>query len=470
MNLKFCLLLILPFCIVYGCKNNGGGNPDSIVVELGKVDLPGAQVLFVAGNAATRAVLAEEDGDDGPDWDMAEPKLFQINETGDSYEVSFLDQDNEVIPVETQGFVNLLGEYVLLRVRYINLKGEDVSYDTVLPGNIIIKHVLIDLKDGSIYVSDINELTDGALHTLYNCVMDGWLSDPYYLVKKDRHGSVYFMDTGMLYKISRSTSGIQVTSTELPLHANGVVWLFNSDGDIWFDDSNFPSSEDFFDYCVTSEGDIIESSYWLDPHMTYTRKSVPDSFFSIENESVPGENGVHIGYRLIIYKYTPGATELERTVDFESETLYEYQILPYLMPLVFVKDRLVAASDEIIVIDDDYDVVTYDNTADQFPRDPGYFPNDLSKVSDNYIYDRAETVITGSVFRRFDVETGEVSALYTFPSGYRFESWKVSEDDIMTIIANDAEGKTVTIIVAADGTATEHTTFGDQTIYQYEVL
>ncbi len=470
MKTNFYLLLILSACLMYGCKNGGGGKPDFGTIELGRVDLPSAQALFVAGNASTRAVMTSAEGEDGPDWDMAEPKLFQVTETGDSYEVSFLDQDNEVIPVETQGFVNLLGEYVLLRVRYINLKGEDVNYDTVPLGNIIIKHVLIDLKDGSIYVSDIYEATEGALHTLYNCAMAGWFSDPYWLVKNDRHGSVYFMDSGLLYKISRSGGGIRITSTELPLHANGVIWLFNYNGDIWFDDSNFPYGEDFYDYCVTSGGEIIESSYWLDPHMTYTKKSVPGSFFSIDNESVPGEDGIHIGFRLTIYKYTPGATELERTIEFESETLYEYQILPGLMPLAFVKDRLVAATDHIFVIDDDYNVVTYDNTTNQFPRDPGYFPNDLSKVSDNYVYDRAETVVTGSVFRRLDVETGEVSVFYTFPSGYRFESWQVSEDDLMTIRATVADGSPVTIIVEPDGTATEHKTFGDQTIYQYEVL
>lgn len=473
MKTKFYLLPIALACIFAGCDKGSEDNAGSEkIVNLNKVSIPDAQTLFIAGSTSTKSALGftRANVDDHIDeGEMGAPKLYKITATGQTYEVEFLDNSGEIIPVETEYFVNLLGEFVLMRIHY-----ENIGYDEQeqLVSYRVEMLLIVNLEDGSVVSVDNNSPYAQSLHDIISvCKSGGTVAD--FGMQKDKSGSVYFY-TDVLNKIYKSGGGVSISQTSLNLGDNGL-WLMNSNGDIWF---NY--------YCRKVSGEFIDSDDKLDWHYYFVKENHPGNFFRFhsyyDDEASEFNKAV---WRMFLYKYTPGVSKLERTVDLEVET--NFCISPTLMSLTFINNRVVIASDwdswsndddVICVIDNDNVVTLYDNSVNAFPRQRvgGLWPNDRIRISDNYIYDCASDWGDRSdpdrnKIRRFNPVDGSVATAYEAPSKCDITGYSVSKDDVMTITALEgATGNPVTFTVEVDGTVTEYKTYNNQTIYQLERL
>lgn len=451
-----------------GCGKSSESDNTNVgnVIKMSNVDIPGAQTLFIAKSASTRANDGEYDEDYG---EGGIPKLYKITATGQTYEVQFIDEKDKIIPVETEYFVNLLGEFILMRVNYKTYGYDENDQPVTYKVEMIL---IVDLDDGSVFNVDNNTPYAGPLHDILSTSQAmGGLVD--FGFQKDKNGAIYF-HTGVLNKIYKSGDNVMISQTALNLGDNGL-WMMNRNGDIWFGY-----------YCMKASGEFIDSDDKLDWHSYYVKDSHPGNFFRFDCHYDDEASGVDDPvYRMFIYKYTPGATKLERTVDLEHVT--DYPVGPGLMPLTFIKNRMVIAwkraaawekPGKIYVIDAQNNIAMYENDDKPFPRERtgGGWPNDRYRLSDSYIYDCAPDWQDRSdpdrnKIRRFDPADGSVTTIWEVPSSWDITSYMVSKGDAITITALEgATGNPVTAVREADGTVTEFKTYNEQTIYQLERL
>ncbi len=137
---------------------NNGSKDGGRIVNLKNASILDAKILFIAASGTSNikalGITRTATGVDYNDVDeMNTPKLYKITATGQTYEVQFVDNSGEVIPVVTECFVNLLGEFVLLRVYYEN-SGYDEK-DKLVTYRVEMM-LIVDLKDGTVVSVDNN--------------------------------------------------------------------------------------------------------------------------------------------------------------------------------------------------------------------------------------------------------------------------------------------------------------------------
>lgn len=483
MKTRLCILLIATVSLLASCEKNSNSNPSrgARVIDFKNVGVTDAQSIFIAETSSTRAGLTRQEGTGVTPDMMTDPKLFKFTASGESYEVEFRDANNEVIKVETTGFVNLFGEFLGLGIRYPRRTD---SLSLTEPGNIKEKYLLIDRRNGAVFDTEVlEEYAPGQFieqQTPFYERLADLISDSFVWgmsledlnLKKDKDGSVYNLYSSELFKIYRSGDGIEVRQS--PLNVSGS-WLLNPNGDIWYDY-----------YCLTADGEYIDSDDEMDDYSCFVKESAPGNFFEYrcwyDDELSEFQNDV---YQMCVYKYTPGTAKLERSVDLQK-TL-DREINPGPAPLTIIKNRMIIISRDtyydgvlsyppIYVIDENNNISTYENNENTFPRTSGTWPNRCVRITKNYIYDCADDWGDRSdpdrnKIRAFDVMDGSVTTVYEAPANCTITSWTVTAGDAMTFtMLEGATGNPVTIVREADGTVTEYREERGQTIYKLERL
>lgn len=498
------LILLSLVVLAAGCAGNSDNAGSWRRATLGGTNLEGAKALFVAETTkgVTRAYkppytrTEEEDGEYTPERVMATPTLFKVTANGGNYKVEFWDELNEPIAVATEGVVNLLNEYVLMRVWYWPEVGKEITQvpDLRYAGSSMTGClVLVDVSGGESLILSHDNGADQEKNERYSMLSD-WFGNGVadlaagtntfaeQQLRADGSGAIYFHYLEKWGRLHTQNGAIRFDYTPMPIDAlsDGTLssCIMNANGDCWMGK-----------YCITVDGRVITIPEELRNSSVFTKPSAPKSFFTVD--VVAGSDLSHLPdheqqvgtWALKIHEYTiSGAELIEKNVhepDFLSGAPFE--ILGNTRPTVMGNDVILFCGWLTLVLDDLFGVKFYENYDDNpFPVYQYYYYGGIPR-SKRYVYDsttkwKDTTDPDRNLIRRFDPATGFVTEYYRLPDDNLIVSWRVLADDTLIFRVTDTganiEDWTLwrSLVLSPSGQLTEMAEYNGGTIYQYERL